>query len=190
MTRFPFNFRPAKRGFTLIELLIVIAIILILIAIALPNFLEAQIRAKVTKAKGELRTLAIALDSYGIDHYSNQPDARGNNMTYPPSPIAQAYGDPSAIAETWRVTTPISYIKIVPTDEFVPPPGSDVMGGPFGIDSIYLHYINDKLLGEVWVTFSFGPDTDREEDQTKYNPTNGTKSSGDIYQVGSPQHSP
>ncbi|MBE7490114.1 prepilin-type N-terminal cleavage/methylation domain-containing protein [bacterium] len=35
-------------GFTLIELLIVIAIILILISIALPNFLEAQLRAKVT----------------------------------------------------------------------------------------------------------------------------------------------
>ncbi|MBK7496274.1 MAG: prepilin-type N-terminal cleavage/methylation domain-containing protein [Candidatus Omnitrophica bacterium] len=34
------------RGFTLIELLIVIAIILILIGIALPNFLEAQVRAR------------------------------------------------------------------------------------------------------------------------------------------------
>ena len=45
----------ARRGFTLIELLIVIAIILILIAIALPNFLEAQERARVTRAKAELR---------------------------------------------------------------------------------------------------------------------------------------
>lgn len=55
------------RGFTLIELLIVIAIILILIAIALPNFLEAQIRAKITKSKAEIRTLATALESYRID---------------------------------------------------------------------------------------------------------------------------
>ncbi len=53
-----------KRGFTLIELLIVIAIILILIAIALPNFLEAQIRARVTKANGELRSIATALFDY------------------------------------------------------------------------------------------------------------------------------
>lgn len=52
------------KGFTLIELLIVIAIILILIAIALPNFLEAQIRARVTKANGELRSLATALFDY------------------------------------------------------------------------------------------------------------------------------
>jgi prepilin-type N-terminal cleavage/methylation domain-containing protein len=53
-----------RKGFTLIELLIVIAIILILIAIALPNFLEAQIRARVTKANGELRSLATAMFDY------------------------------------------------------------------------------------------------------------------------------
>lgn len=55
-------------GFTLIELLIVIAIILILIAIALPNFLEAQIRAKVTKSEAEIRSLGIAIESFRIDH--------------------------------------------------------------------------------------------------------------------------
>ncbi len=52
------------KGFTLIELLIVIAIILILIAIALPNFLEAQIRARVTKANGEMRSLSTAVFDY------------------------------------------------------------------------------------------------------------------------------
>ncbi|MCA9442211.1 MAG: prepilin-type N-terminal cleavage/methylation domain-containing protein, partial [Candidatus Omnitrophica bacterium] len=57
-------FKRKKSGFTLIELLIVIAIILILIAIALPNFLEAQIRARVTKANGELRSIATALFDY------------------------------------------------------------------------------------------------------------------------------
>ncbi|MCA9415900.1 MAG: prepilin-type N-terminal cleavage/methylation domain-containing protein [Candidatus Omnitrophica bacterium] len=56
------------RGFTLIELLIVIAIILILIAIALPNFLEAQIRARVAAAKGNLRTIQTALEAYATDN--------------------------------------------------------------------------------------------------------------------------
>ena len=56
-----------RRGFTLIELLIVVAIILILIAIALPNFLEAQVRAKVTKAMGEIRSLATAFEAYRTD---------------------------------------------------------------------------------------------------------------------------
>ena len=60
--------RFSKNGFTLIELLIVIAIILILIAIALPNFLEAQIRARVTKAKAELRSLQTCFESYQTDY--------------------------------------------------------------------------------------------------------------------------
>ncbi len=59
--------RTSQKGFTLIELLIVIAIILILIAIALPNFLEAQVRAKVTKAKSEIRSLATAFEAYRTD---------------------------------------------------------------------------------------------------------------------------
>lgn len=59
------RWRPGKSsGFTLIELLIVIAIILILIAIALPNFLEAQERARVTRAKGNLRSMETAVMSY------------------------------------------------------------------------------------------------------------------------------
>ncbi|MCA9447275.1 MAG: prepilin-type N-terminal cleavage/methylation domain-containing protein, partial [Candidatus Omnitrophica bacterium] len=55
-------------GFTLIELLIVIAIILILIAIALPNFLSAQIRAKVTRAEADLRSLATAIEFFRTEH--------------------------------------------------------------------------------------------------------------------------
>src|SRR6266545_3682317 len=61
------EFMPAKRekyGFTLIELLIVVAIIAVLAAIAVPNFLEAQTRAKVSRCKADLKTIATAFEAY------------------------------------------------------------------------------------------------------------------------------
>ncbi len=57
-----------SRGFTLIELLIVVAIIAILAAIAVPNFLEAQTRSRVSRVQADMRTAATAIESYMIDH--------------------------------------------------------------------------------------------------------------------------
>ena len=57
----------SEKGFTLIELLIVIAIIAILALIAVPNFLEAQTRAKVSRAMADMRSLATAMESMRLD---------------------------------------------------------------------------------------------------------------------------
>ncbi|UCD54783.1 MAG: prepilin-type N-terminal cleavage/methylation domain-containing protein [Candidatus Omnitrophota bacterium] len=55
-----------QRGFTLIELLIVIAVISILIGIALPRFRGMREEGLIAQAKGELRTLQTAVESYYI----------------------------------------------------------------------------------------------------------------------------
>ena len=61
------------KGFTLIELLIVVAIIAILAAIAVPNFLEAQTRSKVSRVMSDMRSLATAIEAYRTDYNAYHP---------------------------------------------------------------------------------------------------------------------
>jgi len=63
-----FGSRIHSNAFTLIELLIVVAIIAVLAAIAVPNFLEAQTRAKVSRARADHRAISTGLEAYHIDH--------------------------------------------------------------------------------------------------------------------------
>lgn len=56
-----------SQAFTLIELLIVIAIIAILALIAVPNFLEAQVRAKVSRCHADHRSIGVAVEAYAVD---------------------------------------------------------------------------------------------------------------------------
>jgi prepilin-type N-terminal cleavage/methylation domain-containing protein len=66
-----------SRGFTLIELLIVVAIIAILAAILIPNFLRARAQAEVAATKGNLKNVATALESYFTD-FAQYPQSAGN----------------------------------------------------------------------------------------------------------------
>ena len=56
-----------RRGFTLIELMVVIAIIIILAAIAIPNYLNMTKRAKVSRVQSDMATLATALETFKTD---------------------------------------------------------------------------------------------------------------------------
>lgn len=114
----------SRRGFTLIELLIVIAIILILIAIALPNFLEAQIRARVANAQGGMRNLKVAVESYAIDRNGIYPadgfeleqywKELGNIITCHDVGASQR----GCIPVWSQLTTPVAYITEIPSDPF------------------------------------------------------------------------
>ncbi len=61
-------FMRKKEGFTLIELLIVVAIIGILAGIAIPNFLGARTKAKVSRAFADMRTIGNAVEAYAVDN--------------------------------------------------------------------------------------------------------------------------
>lgn len=110
--------RTNHHAFTLIELLIVVAIIAILAAIAVPNFLEAQTRAKVSRVKTDMRTVATALESYRVDGNKYPPDFQDNvpavGGTVPTSVRDYAYYINRFIA----LTTPVSYLTSIPEDIF------------------------------------------------------------------------
>jgi len=57
-----------RGGFTLVEIMIVVAIIALLAAIAVPGFLRARKRAQATKVLNELRLIDSALDQYAVEN--------------------------------------------------------------------------------------------------------------------------
>jgi type II secretion system protein G len=161
-------------GFTLIELLVVVAIIGILATIALPNFLSAQTRAKVSACKSDMRVIALALESYAVD-YNAYPQA--------------------AIVLPWQrlvpLTTPVQYLSSIPDDPFQ----------TLSIFKGYFYGAMDLSYADRWILAGVGPDKYPSVDPIEfypgyqpglfenrvpgynymiYDPTNGTISRGDI----------
>jgi prepilin-type N-terminal cleavage/methylation domain-containing protein len=167
-------------AFTLIELLIVVAIIAILAAIAVPNFLEAQTRAKVSRFRGDGRALATAMESYFVDY--------------------NTYGEDASYIYL-QLTSPVPYISEVPTDPF---------GAYYNMSGILSRARYEIGTGHtavaqiapprknVYIIVGAGPDhgdssgsisafpwpPDSGPKFMPYDPTNGTVSWGDLYRLG------
>jgi type II secretion system protein G len=189
---FPFQPIPSRPGFTLIELLVVVAIIAILAGIALPNFLEAQTRAKVSRAVADLRSVATAIEAYRIDQ--NQYPAEN----YPSPDLVSESGGlsiPNRI-KLRPLTTPVAYLTTLPIDPF-----ADLDDALNMLPPPTYHYaaLNDALYPEnsfffgsnpegrhcLWVAQSTGPDRIPTPWQhPRYDPTNGTLSLGNILRLG------
>ena len=107
-----------KKAFTLIELLIVVAIIAILAAIAVPNFLAAQVRSKVSRVKSDMRSISVAMESYAVDNnrYAIPADALGQMI---PNPKLATTVSPFETKTPILLTTPIAYMSSIPIDPFV-----------------------------------------------------------------------
>ncbi|MDX1973113.1 MAG: prepilin-type N-terminal cleavage/methylation domain-containing protein [Candidatus Sumerlaeia bacterium] len=226
------------RAFTLIELLIVVAIIAILAAIAVPNFLEAQTRSKVSRSAADLRTISLGLEMYRLDN-NNYPysESIGPAVWLVPGgrPIQ---GDGRLLG---GITSPIAYISSVPTDAFNhsftdPGTGQLLFGkGPLYYDRAGLGYVNGvftttkptfipndagtnglnasgadvqvndpSLMPTAYAIYSLGPDLDlvardaagnvstasKFNINNRYDPTNGTVSTGNVIRYAGGQTYP
>lgn len=210
--------RDLSRAFTLIELLIVVAIIAILAAIAVPNFLQAQTRAKVTRVKADMRSLATAIESYAVDH--NDYPIRRNLSN--PSIRPQVPEVPERLTQMSVLTSPIAYISALPLDVFetnLPQDQSqidyfDPIQTAWLINSRFSAFDPRRVKEDEtpYILVSVGPDTylgpviliygwptPANEPLTvmgsvfiNYDPTNGTRSIGNIYggQLGVEQTAP
>jgi len=199
------------RGFTLIELLIVVAIIAILAAIAVPNFMEAQTRSKVSKTKADMRSMSTAFETYRMDSGKYPPDYQYYSVVT--TRDLNAY-----LPRLIVLSTPVAYISAIPEDVFAegaitrnttyaaPYKVAGKFVRPYCFDYAY-RYLPDgrdenvqypglwtlrisRSPGVMWAIRSIGPDLyasvlgDLSPLATSYDPTNGTLSYGDIFYLG------
>lgn len=184
-------------GFTRFELATILLAIGVLVALAVPNIQEARIRRGFSQHRGDMRSIATAIESYFVDHNLYPAQVPLANFTKQRGKLARMGGanlcamDPGRPGRCDGLTTPVGYIIGTVLQDF--------MAANAGLDVPYAYYAD----AHGWILFSPGPDGDYDiTDPSKvydssipqpspllsggpwtYDPTNGTLSSGDVYRV-------
>ncbi len=189
-----------RNAFTLIELLIVVAIIGILAAIAVPNFLNAQTRAQLSQVEANFKALSTAYEMYRLDYgvYALHDTSHAQNVL------------------NNAITTPTAYIASMPVDifqtgtnvtknqlsangavELHPEPlygnsygNLNMDGNPSSYTNLTLRFIDDPVQYQkaqgMWpngrYVVSVGPDGEHTYPGV-FNISNGLRSYGDIIRV-------
>ena len=183
--------QPRMQGFTLIELMTVATIICMLAAIAVPNFLNAVVRAKVARSAAEQELIVWALESYFVDRDEYPPNSH------------ERIASPGDLVP---ITTPIPYISCLPEDIFLFPKEQDrhefIETVRNGVSSyFYINYTQPTgkrisvspfgLKGSAnYLVYGLGPafstdfDPQKPETLVIYNPSNGTTSRGYLTTFG------
>ncbi len=200
----------ARKAFTLIELAIVVAILGILAAIAVPNYLRADLRSRVSRCEADMRSIAHALEAYTVDQRQYPMDFQFYQLG------PGSLDSPFANNCLGRLTTPIPYLTALPFSPFTHKPGNWFDGDPqsfgykadFSWRAFVLPYLRNNPNVELtkhWAVVASGPDETTNWGEYMmfgesilnsisggvgggpgclYDPTNGTVSAGDIVRTG------
>ncbi len=172
-----------NKAFTLIELLIVVAIIGILAAIAVPNFLNAQTKAKIARVESDQKSMATALEMYFLDNNTYVED-----HDFPSDPSQKGL---------FHLTSPIAYMSALPLDPFPSAARKNSEGNPhyeFGSGNYNGNNIKNR---NVYINISQGPNLAEEVSGNNcflcgnqnafvrtFHISNGLNSAGDIIRYG------
>ena len=159
-----------------------VAIIGILAAIAVPNFLNAQMRAKISRVHADMKAVSTALEQYFLDHNTYVED-----HDWPSSSSQRGF---------FRLTTPVSYMASLPNDPF---PSAMMKNWSEENPTFEFGSGNASIPGKQWpaqayLIISPGPDLDENvsgndgfpfgTEIRSFDVSNGLNSGGDIIRMG------